>query len=92
LDMMNESAIIEKVARIVVQRRIEVPVIFYLEATKPSLAVQAAMGTIFIAPFLEAFGIRGYEIFKLFMRMENIEKLIIRIKELAAERDKAVSQ
>jgi len=87
LNDIEESTIIERIARTVVRNRMEVPVIFYLESTKPSLPLQAAMGIMFIAPFLEAFGIRGYTFFKLFMRPENIDKLITRIKELAAERD-----
>lgn len=83
----KEQLMIEKIAQKVVQNKIETAVLFYLQATQPTIPIQSALGIMFVAPFLECFGIRGYDYLTLLMKAENVDKLMKRIEELVKERD-----
>jgi hypothetical protein len=79
---------IEKWARKIVGKGLETPAILFLEMHKPLtfLASQGLLvGMPFLAPFLGVDIVHKYS--KLLERRENVELLIRRIEELAADRE-----
>jgi len=82
------SAIADSIARRIVARRLETPAVFLLETHKPlsfvaSQAVLVAMP--FLAPVVGAQ--RMADLSRLLADRANVELLIDRIEEMAAERD-----
>jgi hypothetical protein len=83
----ERDALVEKWAQKIVGRGLEMPVVLFLEMHKP-LSFLASQGLIITMPFLGAFvgpeTIAKYS--KLLEDRQNIERLIQRIEELAAEK------
>ena len=81
----EEAAIIEKVALKVVQWRMAVPAIIFLESVKP-LNYIGAQTMVFFEPIVQSiFTFKDYDIFRLAMeRRENIENLLQKIEALDA--------
>jgi len=79
--------LIEAVARKVVQRRLEVPAVFFLEMNKPLSFIMGQSLLVampFLAPIL---GIQRVEqLSQLLQDRENVDRLIERIEELSQER------
>lgn len=86
-DAEQRDAVIERIAREVVGRRMETPAILFLEMHKP-LSFVASQGVLVGAPvFAPFFGIKNVEVAsRLMANRGNVELLIRRIEELAAER------
>lgn len=83
----NPEALIDAVARKVVQRRLEVPAVFFLEMNKPLSFIMGQSLLVampFLAPLL---GIQRVEqLSQLLQDRENVDRLIERIEELSEER------
>ncbi len=81
----EEAAIIEKVAGKVVQWRMAVPAIIFLESVKP-LNYIGAQAMVFFEPIVQSiFSVKDYDIFRVAMeRRENIENLLQKIEALDA--------
>lgn len=81
----KEEELINKLARKIVDLGLETPAIFFLEWHKPIATISAQTVLFPAAPFLEAFGVAGYDWAQLFMKKENVEKLLKKIEELSNE-------
>ena len=83
----ERDEVIEKWAQKVAARGLETPAILFLEMHKP-LSFFASQGLIITMPFLSAFV--GPEVIAKYSRLledrQNVERLIQRIEELAAEK------
>ena len=88
----QRDAMIDGFARMVVKRRLETPAIFLLEAHRP-LAFMASQGVCFSAPLLGAFfGFRRMNQWSRILEdRENWDRVIARIEQAAAERDRGAS-
>jgi hypothetical protein len=89
----NEAAVMERVAAKVVEWKMTVPAILFLESVKP-LNYIGAQAMVFFEPFVQAlFNIKDYDTFREMMeRRENMERLLLKIEELdaqALDREKA---
>jgi ABC-type Zn2+ transport system substrate-binding protein/surface adhesin len=85
----EEDELIGKVAEKIHQYGMEVAAILMLESVKPLTWVGSQMGRFFLSPFLPALGetvsMGGEKIFQVFEKHENVEKLIVKLEELANE-------
>ncbi|MGQ9454536.1 MAG: hypothetical protein ACUVRS_07135 [Armatimonadota bacterium] len=83
---------VDSIARHIVNRKLEVPSVLFLEMHKP-LSFVASQATIVAMPFLAPIvGARRLtDLSRLLAEREHIEILINRIEELAAERDSEIS-
>lgn len=83
------SAIVDSIARRIVERRLETPAVLFFEMHKPLsfLASQAAIVAMpFLGPLIGAR--RMADLSRLLSQRDYVEQLISRIEEMAAERDK----
>jgi hypothetical protein len=81
----EERAVLEKVAKKVVQWRMTVPAILFLESVKP-LNFIGAQAMVFFEPIVQSiFSLKDYDTFRLTLeRRENIENLLQIIEEYDA--------
>lgn len=92
----EEDAVLEKIARKVVQWRMAMPAILFLESVKP-LNYIGAQAMVFFEPIVQTiFNFRDYDVFRLAMeRRENVENLLQKIEKHDAElydREKAIKK
>lgn len=88
----HEAQVMQRVAAKVVEWKMTVPAILFLESVKP-LNYIGAQAMVFFEPFVQAlFDIKDYDTFREMMeRRENMERLLLKIEELdaaALEREK----
>ncbi|MHB0913371.1 MAG: hypothetical protein ACYC2Y_07990 [Armatimonadota bacterium] len=85
----ERDELVDELARKIVNRRMETPAVLFLEMNKP-LAFLAGQSIFVASPLLSPLfgpqGVRKYA--QLFSEENSIERLIRRIEELSAERDK----
>jgi hypothetical protein len=78
------EALIDRAANEIVKRRLETPAILFMEMNKPLANISANAALVF-APFAIPF--LGYDFVndysRLFSRVENVERLLVRIEELS---------
>ena len=81
----DEQAVMEKVAKLVVERRMAVPAIVFLESVKP-LNFIASQTLVFFEPIIQTiFSFKDYEAFRTGLeKRESVEILILHIEELDA--------
>jgi len=81
----DETRVIEKVAVKVVEWKMTVPAILFLESVKP-LNFIGAQALIFFEPFVQTlFNFKDYDTFRELMeRRESVEHLLVKIEELDA--------
>lgn len=85
----EKNKLIEKIAKKIVEKRLEVPAIFFLESIKPVAFVGTQISYVIFAPFLYLLGPESFNYLSVFEKREDIEKLLIKIEELSeAEKDK----
>ncbi|MBU8932778.1 MAG: hypothetical protein KOO62_02115 [candidate division Zixibacteria bacterium] len=92
----DERAVMEKVAKQVVDRRMAVPAIIFLESVKP-LNFIASQTLVFFEPIIQTvFSFKDYEAFRTGLeKRESVEILIQHIEELDAvsyEREKRIKK
>lgn len=82
----QEAEILRKVAAKVVEWKMTVPAIIFLESVKP-LNYIGAQAMVFFEPFVQTlFNFKDYDTFRELMeRRESIERLLLKIEELDAE-------
>lgn len=82
----KQEEILDKLAHKVVQWRMTVPAILFLESVKPLNFVGSQM-LVFFEPFVQAvFTVRDYnEFVRMMEERENVERLLQRIEKLDAE-------
>ena len=83
----ERDALIEKIATGVIRRRMETPAILFLEMHKP-LSFIASQGLIVASPLIApVVGFDNVQIAtRLLEKRDNVERLIRRIEDMAAER------
>jgi len=86
----QKKEILEKIARLIVEKEMEAPAIMFLETIKP-LSFMGSQLTLFtLAPFLTMLGEheeKGYNLIRLFEKEENVEYLLQRIETLSKEKE-----
>ncbi len=82
----REEEIMDKMAAKVIEWRMTVPAILFLESVKP-LNFIGSQAMIFFEPFVQTlFNFRDYDTFRQMMeRRENVERLLLKIEEKDAE-------
>ena len=82
----REEQIMHKLATKVIEWRMTVPAILFLESVKPLNFIGSQM-MVFFEPFVQTlFNIKDYNTFREMMeRRENVERLLLKIEELDAE-------
>ena len=81
-----EGEIIQRLAAKVVEWKMTVPAILFLESVKP-LNYIGAQAMVFFEPIVQTiFNLKDYDTFRIMMeKRENVEKLLLKIEELDAE-------
>lgn len=92
----EEDAVLEKVARKVVEKRMAVPAIVFLESVKP-LNFIGSQAMVFFEPIVQSlFNFKDYDTFRSALeKRESIEILLLKIEELdavASEREKRIKK
>ena len=82
----EEDALIEKMARHIVKRRMGLVAQITLETLSPLTWLGAELGMTILGPYLEFFGVA--KVTALFRRRENLGRLMDRIEELEEEQIK----
>lgn len=82
----HEAEIMRRIAAKVVEWKMTVPAILFLESVKP-LNYIGAQAMIFFEPFIQTiFDFKDYDTFRLMMeKRENTERLLLKIEELDAD-------
>lgn len=88
----QRDAILERIARTIVQRGMAAPAVLFLELNKP-LSFVASQSLIVLTPFLAPFvGIDNVHRYsRLLEKRDNVERLIERIEQLEHERQEDTS-
>ena len=84
----QEAELIEKLAQFIIEHKIETPAILFLETIKPLSFVGSTQLMIFVAPFLQVYGLNINPYAMLFQKRENVERLLQRIEALIEESDR----
>lgn len=81
-----EEAILRRLAAKVVEWKMTVPAILFLESVKP-LNFIGAQAMVFFEPFVQTiFNLKDYDTLRIMMeKRENVERLLLKIEELDAE-------
>lgn len=89
LSTEEEDEIIEWTARELYKYGMETAAILFLESYKPMSRIGTSMGTVFFAPLMPIFGdnmaIKSQKVLKLFEEDKNVERLIVRLEEIASK-------
>jgi hypothetical protein len=89
LSQEEEDEIIEWTARELYKYGMETAAILFLESYKPMSRIGTSMGTVFFTPMMPIFGdnmaIKSQKVLKLFEEDKNVEKLIVRLEEIASK-------
>ncbi len=90
---VNVDELIEKIAKKVVEIGMEAPAILALESARPLSFIGSQMGRAMIVPWLGIFGwgamTKADNIMEVFEDRKNVEKLVLRIEELAGISDRS---
>lgn len=85
----EEDEIIEWTARELYKYGMETAAILFLESFKPMSRLGTSMGTVFFTPLMPILGdntaIRSQKVLKLFQEDRNVERLIVRLEEIASK-------
>lgn len=83
----RKSELIEKIAKRIVDMRMTVPAILFLESMKPLSFIGSQIMVFFQPIFRTFFSIREYdEVALMLEERENVEKLILSIEKVDSER------
>ncbi len=87
----EEEELIEKISHIIVRSGMGTAALLYLESYKPLSFVGGQLGLFFaspILPFLGRWGELGTDLMMLISKRENVERIIVRVRELMEEERK----
>ena len=79
----DEERLIGNIAKTVVDYGLEAPAIMFLEATRPLSFIASQLAIVVLGPFQWLFQFEGPKYTGLFMKKENVGKIIERIEELS---------
>lgn len=81
LSLEREVQLLDSIAKIIVKYDLGMPANLLLEIICPLSYIGSTLFLLPSAPFLELFGIPGYEYTELFRKRDNIKRLIRKIEE-----------
>ena len=84
----QEEELIEKLAQFILKYKMETPAILFLETMKPVSVVSSTFAMMYVAPFLDIYGVNVNQYALLFQKRENVERLLQRIEALIKESDR----
>jgi hypothetical protein len=79
----EERKLINNIAKLVVDKGLEAPAIMFLEVTKPVSFIASQLAIVALGPLEWLFELQGPKYTGLFMKKENVGKIIERIEELS---------
>jgi hypothetical protein len=79
----EERRLINNIAKVVVDRGLEAPAIMFLEATRPLSFIASQLAIVALGPLEWLFELEGPKYTGLFMKKENVGRIIERIEELS---------
>jgi len=79
----EEEKLIGNIAKTVVDWGLEAPAIMFLETTKPLSFVASQLAIVALGPLQWMFDLQGSKYTGLFMKKENVSRIIQRIEELS---------
>ncbi len=79
----EEKKLIDNIAKLVVDKGLEAPAIMFLEATRPFSFIASQFAIIALGPLQWLFELEGPKYTGLFMKKENVGRIIERIEELS---------
>ena len=77
----REEEMIDQLAMHIKRMKMETLAILMLNMFKPVSTVVGQVYGFYLAPFMEIFGIRGYDYAFLLRRKKNVKKLLVKIEE-----------
>lgn len=78
----EEKKLIDNIAKLVVDRGLEAPAIMFLEATRPLSFIASQLAIVALGPLQWLFELEGPKYTGLFMKRENVSRIVERIEEL----------
>ena len=84
----QEEELIENLAQLIMKHKMETPAILFLETLKPVSFVGSTFAMMYVAPFLDIYGVNVNKYALLFQRRDNVERLLQRIEALIEESDR----
>ena len=82
----EEARLIDNIAKLVVDKGLEAPAIMFLEATRPLSFVASQLAIVTLWPLYSLFELEAPKYTGLFMKKENVGRIIERIEELSKSR------
>jgi len=79
----EEDRLIGNIAKTVVDYGLEAPTIMFLEATRPLSFIASQLAIVFLGPLQSLFQLEAPKYTGLFMKRENVGKIIDRIEGLS---------
>lgn len=79
----EEKKLIDNIAKLVVDKGLEAPAVMFLEATRPLSFIASQFAIMALGPLQWLFELEGPKYTGLFMKKENVGKIIDRIEELS---------
>jgi hypothetical protein len=79
----DEEKLIANIAKAVVDYGLEAPAIMFLEATRPMAFIASQLAIVTLWPLQWLFEVDGPKYTALFMKKENVNRIIERIEELS---------
>lgn len=79
----EEKKLIDNISKLVVDKGLEAPAIMFLEATRPFSFIASQFAIMALGPLQWLFELEGPKYTGLFMKKENVGRIIERIEELS---------
>ena len=79
----EEKNLIDNISKLVVDKGLEAPAIMFLEATRPFSFIASQFAIMALGPLQWLFELEGPKYTGLFMKKENVGRIIERIEELS---------
>ena len=79
----EEDRLISNIARLVVDKGLEAPAIMFLEVAKPLSFIASQLAIVALGPLQWLFELEGPKYTGLFMKKQNVDRIIGRIEELS---------
>ena len=78
----RETELIDKIVELVSKHNLEIPTIFLGSGFRSTSTVVSQMLLLPLTPYLEAFGISGYDYVALFSNKDNVRRLMEKLDEI----------
>jgi len=79
----EERKLIDNIAKLVVDKGLEAPAIMFLEVTRPLTFIASQLAIVALGPLQWLFELEGPKYTGLFMKKENVNRIIERIEALS---------